>query len=269
MVAWAENFDDATQNNLNQRSDLRPNVDFEGRGAWGPLAKDAKKAFPDILGDVVLTEKPWEPSARTAGAIAQNATIWVPDPKDPLFGIWGLAATSAHYVRSAVENKAPLVFGWYARLANRLPTYKEMVESGLVWQRGFLETYLEKHPNEDPNRKKKAAPSFAGTTYEIVGTLNGAPVPLTEIIRQVPGTEDYEMTDGADLAVTDDENDGFGLAGTPGAWPRLYPGSMPTQFGQDKDKAVVFWDGRRGQALPANILSNWFGPGWRSILTGE
>ena len=63
--------------------------------------------------------------------------------------------------------------------------------------------------------------------------------------------------------MSDSAEDGFGLAGDPGKWAEYYGTTSPTQFGLDRDKAVMFWNGSRGQVLPGNVLRDWFGANWR------
>jgi hypothetical protein len=209
---------------------------------------------------VTLTTTPW--SAPNATAIAQNATFWVWDPANPDYGIWGLTATDNYSVKDAIDKQSPVVVGWYMKIADKLPTLKQMKASGLIWQSGFFDSYLAAHPNEKP--KPKPA-EVVTQTFEVVGMMNGSPVPLTDVISYLGGSS-YQLAAGASIAVGDSEGDGFNLAGSPGQWSALYPNQLPSDFGLDRDKGVLFWDGSKGQVLPASILMAWFGPGWRGSI---
>ena len=67
-----------------------------------------------------------------------------------------------------------------------------------------------------------------------------------------------------------DDLTGAGAALDPGRWNELYPGISPAQFGLDRDKGVLFYNGGtgQGQVLPARVLMDWYGPGWRREIYG-
>lgn len=260
---WTDNFSPESIQHLNDRSDLRYYTLFRNRGAWGPIVSDVKKHFSDVfLPGVRFTAEPWQD--KTATAYAAGSTFWIWDPKDPDYGIWALAVTDARRTNEAIKAQVHAVDGWYAQISRKLPTYQQMRDSGMAWQTGFLEAYLDTHPSEDPQKKyKKAAPTVDVTTYEIVGMVNGGIVPLSDILRYVGGS-DYEIA--GDLAIADDPADGFHLAGSPGKWAEYYGAQSPSQYGLDSDKAVMFWNGQRGQVIPGAVLRDLFGPGWRGTI---
>ena len=257
MVAWQEVFDANFQAHYDARSDLRKNEKFNGKGFWGPSPDDLNQAVPGFLSGVKITHTPWDPKDADAGAIGQNHTFWVPNPQDKDYGIWGLAATANDQVKAAIAASSPVVYGYYARIAKTLPPIAKVADRD--FQDGGLDQLYHYFPDQKP---------VVITTYEIVGQLNGVVVPLTDIIFNLGG-DNYQLAQGASLAVTTDPNDTpFNLGGTPGAWSKLYGTTSPTQFGLDKDKAVLFWNGPagKGQVLPAQILTAWFGPTWRGTV---
>lgn len=103
-------------------------------------------------------------------------------------------------------------------------------------------------------------------SYELFGVLNNSTVPLMQVLQRA-GTG-WAVIAGARVLVTNVSNEGFGLAGVPGRWAEFYAGRSPTEFGQDADKAVLFLDAasRRGFAVPAQQLAEFFGPNWRAAV---
>jgi len=110
------------------------------------------------------------------------------------------------------------------------------------------------------------APAASLRTYEVFGMINGQKVPLAQVAANQGGR--YVQVPGSRILVGDAPSDGFGLAGVPGAWATLYPGQSPANYGLDPDKAVMGHDGTRGWVLPASLLSQAFGPNWRSQIYG-
>lgn len=106
-------------------------------------------------------------------------------------------------------------------------------------------------------------PSGMLRTLELFGLWNNAPVPLMQVLQR-SGTG-WAVISGARVLVTDQPGEGFGLSGVPGRWQEFYPGRSPAEFGQDADKAVLFLDAstRRGFAVPAQQLQEFFGANWR------
>lgn len=104
-------------------------------------------------------------------------------------------------------------------------------------------------------------------TYELFGKHKGRVVPLAEILRiRVTGKE---LTPGAQVLITDQESQGFGLGGEPGLWQYLYPNVDPALYGLDSDKPIVASDGFRGWAVDAHYLAMIFGAQWRRVVYGN
>ena len=104
-------------------------------------------------------------------------------------------------------------------------------------------------------------------TYEIFGKHKGRVVPLAEILKIRAGTK--QLTPGAQVLLTDQESQGFGLGGEPGLWEDLYPGVNPGVYGLDSDKPVLASDGSRGWAVDAHYLAMVFGANWRRVVYGN
>jgi len=145
-------------------------------------------------------------------------------------------------------------------------------------------------PKEDPTQKPKevrttedarSEPARSGfdvglafkdsgsavRTYEIFGKHKGRVVPLAEILQIRAGTK--QLTPGAQVLLTDQESQGFGLGGEPGLWEDLYPGVDPGVYGLDSDKPVLASDGSRGWAVDAHYLAMVFGANWRRVVYGN
>ena len=270
MAWWTQSNEQLIQS-LTNREDLLSEDELSGLpGAFfGATGGAVKKAMPHLI-QGSLTDKPWDKGADKAVGISTNNTWWVIDPGSLRRGVWVMNATSEEAARNAQNALSPTQWGYFFRTSTEIPPIAELQAAGLTFGKGFTEAYYRYYPEQDPRPKKKApsgptAPPVAVKTYEMVGTLNGQVIPLTEIVRHVGGT-DYELADGADLAVADGPEDGFGLAGDPGKWGEYYGGASPSQYGLDRDKAVMFWDGARGKVLPASVLRDWFGANWRAAV---
>ena len=113
----------------------------------------------------------------------------------------------------------------------------------------------------DPPPQPAPAPTFR--TYEIFGRQDGRSVPL-------PIAPTVSVPQGLTILIGDGPIDGFGLAGTPGRWRDFYGDRSPTDFGQDADRAVMYWEqtisGGRGVVFPAAALTRLFGPEWRKTV---
>ena len=103
-------------------------------------------------------------------------------------------------------------------------------------------------------------------TYELFGVLNGASVPLAQVVMLDSNTGRCSVVPGGRVMVGEQANEGFGLAGFPGRWQMYYGARSPAEFGLDPDKAVMGSDGSRGWALNAQFLSQVFGGGWRAAI---
>lgn len=272
MSWWTKTNAELTQA-LSGREDMLSEDELLQLGAFaGASASAVKRAFPDLIPGS-LTDKPWEKGAEKSIGIGPNNTLWVIDPNSLRRGVWVLNASSEEAARNAQAVQAMTQWGYFLRTAETIPPIAELQAAGLTFAKGFTEAYYRFYPEQDPrpkNKPKSSAPTVRVTTYEVVGMLGGQPVPLTDVVRYVGGV-DYELSEGASIAVTDSADDGFNLAGNPGKWGELYGGQSPAQFGLDRDKGVLFYNGKtgQGQALPAKVLSDWYGPGWRREIYGS
>lgn len=104
-------------------------------------------------------------------------------------------------------------------------------------------------------------------TYELFGRHKGGVVPLAEILRIRAGIK--QLTPGAQVLVTDQESQGFGLGGEPGLWQDLYPNVDPALYGLDSDKPILASDGSRGWVVDAHYLAMIFGAQWRRVVYGN
>lgn len=66
--------------------------------------------------------------------------------------------------------------------------------------------------------------------------------------------------------VTDQANEGTGLAGIPGRWQVSAGGRSPADLGLDSDKGVLASDGRAAWPLSGQFLTQLFGPNWRQTV---
>ena len=279
MSLWVEGvFPPDLANNLNQRSDLRNHDRLSEKGFCGPPAKTLKKLFPDYFDAVRLTDKPWQ--EKTALGIGPNGTFFVLDPNDMDHGVWALNATSTEWVKNAERVGAPMVWGWYMRMSREIPTAAELLEARtpdgmeLSFQDGFWEAYYRHYPEQAPPKKPKpgkqpTTPAPPATpairTIEVFGQLNGSLMPLKAVLRPVGGGR-FGVAPGGQVLIGDAVGDGFGLAGTPGAWSTYYGSRSPAEFGLDPDKGVLGSDGSRGWVLTAEFLSQLIGAHWRSVV---
>jgi len=113
-------------------------------------------------------------------------------------------------------------------------------------------------------------PSNAGSivrTYELFGRHKGGLVPLADILRIRAGNK--QLTPGAQVLVTDQASQGYGLGGEPGLWPDLYPNVDPALYGLDSDKPILASDGSRGWVVDAHYLAMIFGAHWRRVVYGN
>jgi hypothetical protein len=119
-------------------------------------------------------------------------------------------------------------------------------------------------PSDGPTSKDSTS---VVRTYEIFGRHKGRVVPLAEILQVRAGRK--QVTTGAQVFLTDQESQGFGLGGEPGLWEDLYPGVDPALYGLDSDKPILASDGSRGWAVDAHYLAMIFGVNWRRVVYGN
>lgn len=237
----------------------------------GPTASAVRSAFPDLLGWVKLTDKPWAQGADNYHGIGPNNTYWVLGAKSPNRGIWVLNATSAEAAKNAQDARATTQFGYYLKVTDALPTMKEIQASGLIFAKGFTEAFYRNHPEQDDRPKPpKPRPVVPVKTFEMFGMVGGEPRLLTDVLSKA-GPGDYVLADGADIVIGDSPDDGFRLGGDAGVgkWNAYYPGKSPADFGLDPDKGVLRWDGQRGVVMDAATLRDLYSPeNWRTKVYG-
>ena len=235
---------------------------------YGPTATKVKSALPDVVGQMILTDQPWQqPDASRAWGIGPNNTYWVINPNSARKGIWVLDSSSAEAARNAQAAGAPTQYGYYRKVTDTLPPIAQLTAAGLIFESGFTEAYYRDYPDQDPRPKSVPKGAIKVKTYELFGFLNGEPVLVTDVLTyDGPGL--YTLADGAQVLVGDSPSDGFNLGGDPGKWGTYYPASTPSQFGLSADKGVLYWDGQRGQVLSGQVLQDIYGPQWKSIIYG-
>lgn len=111
-------------------------------------------------------------------------------------------------------------------------------------------------------------PGEVQATFEVYGLLSGRPVPLDSAI--VITGSGYRPRPNAQIRIARSPGEGFGLAGTPGAWRRYYPSISPANYGLDSRFGVMKWDAvsRRGYAMVGSQLAEIFGPTWQRTVYG-
>ena len=87
-------------------------------------------------------------------------------------------------------------------------------------------------------------------------------------MRHVGGS-DYELAPGRASPLPMRPRMALTWAAIRGDGSSFIPGISPAQFGLDRDKGVLFYNGGtgQGQVLPARVLMDWYGPGWRRKST--
>lgn len=124
--------------------------------------------------------------------------------------------------------------------------------------------------DSDKEESDNDRPKLSATilrTYEVFGKLRGQVVPLTQILSVRSGKK--VLKPGAQILLTAEESQGFGLGGEPGMWEDLYPGVSPANYGLDPDSGVLASDGLRGWVMDANYLATIFGADWRRVVYGK
>ncbi len=122
------------------------------------------------------------------------------------------------------------------------------------------------------NQAGGAAPPLSNTgpvagmlrTYELFGVQSGRVVPLLSAVQF--GSGRVSVTPGSQVMVTDQANEGSGLAGVPGRWQASAGGRSPADLGLDSDKGVLASDGRTAWPLSGQFLTQLFGSNWRQTV---
>lgn len=111
-------------------------------------------------------------------------------------------------------------------------------------------------------------PGAVQATFELYGISSGRTVPLDTVLL-VSGSG-YRARPRTRIGIARSPGQGFGLAGTPGAWTRYYPTTSPANYGLDSRFGVLKWDDRtrRGYAIPVSQLVETFGPNWQPTVYG-
>lgn len=130
-------------------------------------------------------------------------------------------------------------------------------------------------PPPAPPRKNPADGVFVPppgpvlATFEVYGVANGRVAPLDSVLL-ISG-RGYRARPNTQIRIARTSNEGFGLAGMPGAWPRYYSDVSPANYGLDGRYGVMKWDdhARRGFAMVGSQLAEIFGPGWQATVYGQ
>ena len=130
-----------------------------------------------------------------------------------------------------------------------------------------LEVQKSKQGPSDAAPKSNRSVSAVVRTYEIFGKNQGRVVPLAQILKLRAGRK--QLSPGAQILITDQDSQGFGLGGEPGMWDDLYPGVSPAVYGLEPDMAVMGSDGSRGWVMDAHYLAMIFGADWRRVVYGK
>lgn len=107
-------------------------------------------------------------------------------------------------------------------------------------------------------------PALALVTKEIFGMLRGRKVLVWDILR--PDGLLSHVVRGGRIVIGAHPSEGFGLGGSPGAWPQAAGGASPSAFGLDPQVGVVAFDGSRPRPIDAHTLEKMLGASWRQLL---
>lgn len=120
--------------------------------------------------------------------------------------------------------------------------------------------YTQRPPLPPPT----SPPPLALVTKEIFGMLRGRRVPVWDILR--PDGLLSHVIRGGRIVIGAHPGEGFGLGGSPGAWPQASGGASPSAFGLDPQVGVVAFDGTSARPIDAHTLEKMLGSGWRQLL---
>lgn len=115
-----------------------------------------------------------------------------------------------------------------------------------------------------PPPQPPSPPMLPLVTKEIFGMLRGRKVPVWDILR--PDGLLSHVVRGGRIVIGVTPSEGFGLGGSPGAWPQASGGAAPSDFGLDPQVGVVAFDGNRPRPIDAHTLEKMLGAGWRQLL---
>jgi hypothetical protein len=112
---------------------------------------------------------------------------------------------------------------------------------------------------ESPRLRLPASSGFK--VVEIFGVMGGTKVPFPMALQaRLRGDPSAQIT------VTENPAQGFGLAGDETTWRRYVPSG--DTLGHRPDRGVVAWDGTRAVPLDAATLSQMLPPGWQALVYG-
>lgn len=220
MTMYSEQYDERTIQALDLRDDLK-RLSALSEAYFGPTAGDAKRRWPEVVYGKVSTNANDPP----ADALAQHATLWVLDRRSPLYGIWGLNATSRKWVSEAEKAQVPWADGYYRKIADEIPplkSLKEAMRQGVLWGTGFSDALARLYPDT-------SAPTPAADTSG--GGEPGKPQPLKRPTLELTVIDNEIIANKtASESSQTEEHAGHALAG-PGAWERFMKEAKPADFG--------------------------------------
>lgn len=113
-------------------------------------------------------------------------------------------------------------------------------------------------------------PGISMRTWEVIGRIGGRIVPLTSAIQR--GPMGWQIVPGATVSVGDAPTDGSGVAGVPGRWAEHTMLGPPEAYGLDPGRGVLAMgqgpQGVKPYPVPATLLQDIWGPGWRATVYG-
>lgn len=222
MTMYSDHYDEGTIRALDLRDDLRRLNALES-AYFGPLAGDAKRRWPDVVYGKV-SSNPNEPAA---AAFAQHATLWVLDRKSPLYGIWGLNATSKQWVQAAERAQVPWADGYYKRIADEIPSaksIKDAMREGVIFGNGFAAEIQRLYPEAASSQTTSTSDTSSSGDVPKPQPLKRPTLELTVIDNEIIANKT------ASESAQTEEHEGHALAG-PGAWERFMKDAKPADFG--------------------------------------
>lgn len=171
-----------------------------------------------------------------ASAIGSLNTMWVFDPNDEDFGIWGANVIADADVRNAQKGGFPFVSGFYYRVATKLPPPEVMRDrwATLIWGEGAKKAYDGFYAKKD------------GSDDLIIKPVERPTLELT-VLEEGEG-QTIVAAKTAEESIKDEAHPGVALAG-PGAWKKFVGDKTPKDFGLPKPILALQED--TGKVTPA------------------
>jgi len=224
MTMYAVNFDERTTRSLDGDDSLRKMEELSIAYS-GPLASDVKRRWPE---QVRATVSP-TPNDGSAAAFAQHSTLWVLDRRSPLYGIWGLYATTQNWVQNAERANVPYSQGYYKRIADELPpasSIRQAIREGAFFSKGFADELARLYPAPAAVDAQVPGGTPAGTP--------ATPQPLKRPTLELTVIDNEIIANKTAMeSSATEEHQGTALAG-PGAWERFMKEAKPADFGLPK-----------------------------------